>query len=114
MATKTMGSAGRFGVRYGKSVRIKIAKIEARQRKKQACIFCNGRVKRLSKGIWLCKKCGKKFAGHAYYLANEYTGMKMPDAESKKEKAKSLKKESASEGKEKVKKSAKSKSKKQE
>jgi large subunit ribosomal protein L37Ae len=66
--TKILKAAGRFGVRYGQSVKRRIAKIEERQRKKQACIFCSGRAIRLAKGIWLCKKCGKKFAGHTYFL----------------------------------------------
>jgi len=68
MRTKKVKAAGRFGVRYGKKVRIKIAEVESTQRKKQDCIFCNGVAKRLSKGIWLCKKCNKKFAGHTYVL----------------------------------------------
>ncbi len=67
---KLLGSAGRFGVRYGQSVKRRICDIESRQRKKQACPFCSGRAVRLSKGIWQCKKCSKKFAGHAYYLEN--------------------------------------------
>jgi len=66
--TKLVGVAGRFGIRYGVSPRRRITAIESKQRQKQFCIFCKGRVKRLSKGIWLCKKCGKKFAGHTYYL----------------------------------------------
>jgi len=66
--TKIAKSAGRFGVRYGPHVRRKIADIEGKQRLKQPCPFCNGRAKRLSKGIWLCKKCKKKFAAHAYFL----------------------------------------------
>jgi large subunit ribosomal protein L37Ae len=68
--SKITKSAGRFGVRYGPYVRKKIVEVESKQRKKQKCIFCKGRAKRLSKGIWLCSKCGKKFAGHAYYLSN--------------------------------------------
>jgi large subunit ribosomal protein L37Ae len=69
--TKKVKAAGRYGARYGRSVRVKISDIEAIQRKKQTCIFCNGTAKRLSKGIWLCKKCGKKFASHTYYLAKK-------------------------------------------
>jgi large subunit ribosomal protein L37Ae len=64
---KKVKAAGRFGARYGRRVRTKIADIESSQRKKQNCIFCDGTAKRLSKGIWQCKKCNKKFAGHAYY-----------------------------------------------
>ena len=69
--TKIAGAAGRFGVRYGQLVRRKIAAVESKQRKRQRCIFCNGRAIRLSKGIWECNKCGKKFAEHAYYLEQD-------------------------------------------
>jgi large subunit ribosomal protein L37Ae len=68
---KLLGSTGRFGVRYGQSAKRKTADVEDKQRKKQKCIFCNGKAKRLSKGIWKCKKCGKKFAGHAYFLEEQ-------------------------------------------
>ena len=67
--TKKVKSAGRFGPRYGKSVRRRITEIESKQRKKQVCPYCQKKaLKRLSKGIWLCKKCRKKFASHAYYI----------------------------------------------
>ena len=66
--TKKVKASGRFGARYGKRVRTKITEIEAVQRKKQECLFCNGIAKRLSKGIWQCKKCNKKFASHTYFL----------------------------------------------
>jgi len=69
--TKKVKAAGRFGARYGRRVRTKIAEIETFQRKKQKCIFCNGRARRLSKGIWECDKCGKKFASRTYYLQKE-------------------------------------------
>jgi len=71
MRTKKVKAAGRFGARYGTRVRKKITDIESVQRKKQNCIFCNGVAKRLSKGIWKCKKCDKKFAGHTYYIKKE-------------------------------------------
>ncbi len=71
MRTKKVKAAGRLGARYGTRVRKKIAAIESIQRKKQNCIFCNGVIKRLSTGIWQCKKCNKKFAGHAYYIKKE-------------------------------------------
>jgi len=57
-----------FGARYGKSVREKYAKVKNKQKKKQECPFCKKTVKRLSKGIWKCKSCGKKFASHTYYI----------------------------------------------
>jgi len=55
-----------FGARYGKSVRDKYAEVESRQRKKQKCPFCKKTVKKLAKGIWQCKSCGKKFASGVY------------------------------------------------
>lgn len=67
--TKKVKAAGRLRVGYGVNVRSRITKIEGRQRKKQTCPYCKkAALKRLSKGIWLCKKCKKKFASHAYYI----------------------------------------------
>lgn len=71
MRTKKVKAAGRFGARHGSYARGKIAAVELKQRKKQKCSFCNGTVDRLSKGIWKCKKCGKKIASHAYYILNK-------------------------------------------
>ena len=71
MATKSKKtkSAGRFGSRYGKKVRDKIVGVEEKQRKKQKCPFCGKLgVKRISKGIWKCSKCNKKFASDTYHL----------------------------------------------
>jgi large subunit ribosomal protein L37Ae len=67
--SKKTKSAGRFGSRYGKKVRDKIVGVEEKQKRKQKCPFC-GRlgVKRLSKGIWKCSKCNKKFASDTYHL----------------------------------------------
>jgi large subunit ribosomal protein L37Ae len=65
---KIVGAAGRFGARYGQHIKRKIADIESRQRKKQICPFCEGKVKRSSKGIWRCNKCNKKFTSHAYFI----------------------------------------------
>lgn len=67
--TKKIKSAGRFGARYGKTVRANLVRVEEKQRKKQKCPFCEKLgVKRLSKGIWKCSKCDKKFASNTYYL----------------------------------------------
>jgi len=67
--SKKTRSAGRFGARYGKRVRQKLVNVEDKQRVKQKCPFCKKLgVKRLSKGIWHCKKCDKKFAGGTYHL----------------------------------------------
>jgi large subunit ribosomal protein L37Ae len=67
--SKKTKSAGRFGTRYGRAVRAKLVGVEQKQRKKQKCPYCKKLgVKRLSTGIWHCKKCGRKFASDAYYL----------------------------------------------
>jgi large subunit ribosomal protein L37Ae len=67
--TKKAKSAGRFGARYGKRLRDRVVKVEEKQRIKQTCPFCNkSGVKRLSKGIWQCSKCNKKFAEGTYHL----------------------------------------------
>jgi len=66
---KKTKSAGRFGAKHGKRPRARLIKVEDKQRKKQNCPFCNKLgAKRLSKGIWNCSKCGKKFASGVYYL----------------------------------------------
>ena len=64
---KKIGSAGRFGARYGKKVRKIVAEIEKVQKQRHICPKCNmPYVKRVAAGIWECKKCGTKFAGLAY------------------------------------------------
>jgi large subunit ribosomal protein L37Ae len=65
--TKKVGSTGKFGVRYGKGVKSRFLKIDRIQKKKHACPRClKPGLTRPSPGIWLCKKCGLKFAGKAY------------------------------------------------
>jgi len=67
--TKKTKSSGRFGARYGKRTRDRLVNVEIKQRIKQKCPFCNKLgAKRLSKGIWNCSKCGKKFAHNTFYL----------------------------------------------
>ncbi len=71
MATKSKKtkSAGRFGARYGKSVRDKLVQVETHQRKKQKCPFCEKMsAKRVANGIWECSKCKKRFASNTYSL----------------------------------------------
>lgn len=71
--TKKSKASGRFGARYGKKVRARIAGVESFQRIKQKCPYCEKRgVKRLSKGIWYCQKCNRKFASDAYHITNKY------------------------------------------
>jgi len=65
---KKIGAAGRFGAGYG-APKLRLVEVEKIQRKRQSCPFCRGRAKRTEKGIWLCSKCGKKFAGGTFHLS---------------------------------------------
>lgn len=76
MKTKLVKAAGRFGARYGQYVRRRIADLESKQRQKQRCPICMGVAKRLSKGIWKCRKCRNKFAAHAFFLDEDSLRMK--------------------------------------
>lgn len=63
------GSTKRLGPRYGRTTRIKLDAIEEKQKALYTCPSCRKKaVKRLSAGIWQCKKCNSKFAGKAYEL----------------------------------------------
>lgn len=65
-----LGSAKRFGARYGSKTKHKFAKVEKEQRKKHRCPYCNNvKVKRVAVGIWHCRKCNSKFTGKAYSVA---------------------------------------------
>lgn len=66
---KSKGSTGRFGTRYGASLKFKVSDIERKQRATYRCPRClKNKVKRVGAGIWYCKKCNTKFAGKAYEL----------------------------------------------
>ncbi|MCH8329305.1 MAG: 50S ribosomal protein L37ae [Nanoarchaeota archaeon] len=87
-----LGSAKRFGARYGSKPKHMFAKIEKEQRKKHRCPYCNAvKVKRISMGIWHCRKCNSKFTGKAYTIAKSVGVEETPieaevAAEEKKEK----------------------------
>lgn len=64
-----LGSAKRFGARYGTKPKYQFAKIEKEQRKKHKCPYCNAiAVKRVAMGIWNCRKCDSTFTGKAYTI----------------------------------------------
>ncbi len=65
--TKKVGSAGRYGVRYGRKIRQRLLKVEKVRKQKYKCPNCQKlTIERVSAGIWKCKNCGYKFAGKAY------------------------------------------------
>mmetsp|Transcript_1957 Transcript_1957/g.8655 ORF Transcript_1957/g.8655 Transcript_1957/m.8655 type:complete len:95 (-) Transcript_1957:127-411(-) len=67
--TKKVGICGKYGTRYGASLRKVIKKMETTQHASYTCVFCGkDTVKRHSTGIWNCRKCGKVMAGGAYVL----------------------------------------------
>ncbi|KAG6504215.1 hypothetical protein ZIOFF_036546 [Zingiber officinale] len=96
--TKKAGIVGKYGTRYGASLRKQIKKMEVSQHAKYFCEFCGKAlyiahfivlhighfifsllclmrrrlaqfaVKRKAVGIWGCKDCGKVKAGGAYTL----------------------------------------------
>ncbi|CAH8826752.1 unnamed protein product [Trichobilharzia szidati] len=65
--TKKVGIVGKYGVRYGASLRKTIKKLEVSQHSKYNCHFCGkDSLKRKAVGIWECKACKKVLAGGAY------------------------------------------------
>jgi large subunit ribosomal protein L37Ae len=67
MKVKKVGPAGSFGPRYGTVARRRYAEVVAGMRLPHECPRCHVRaVRRLSVGLWGCRKCGVKFAGGAY------------------------------------------------
>ena len=68
--TKKVGITGKYGVRYGASLRKLVKKIEVTQHMKYNCVFCGkDSVKRQAVGIWSCSRCKKTQTGGAYQLA---------------------------------------------
>ncbi|MEM1545877.1 MAG: 50S ribosomal protein L37ae [Candidatus Methanomethylicia archaeon] len=57
-----------FGPRYGAGVRKKYKKIIDKMKEPARCPYCDKVVilRRISVGIWQCKKCNTIFTGGAY------------------------------------------------
>ena len=65
--TKKVGVAGRYGARYGVRIRKQISAVTAAKNQSHECPRCRHEaVKRVSTGIWKCRRCDLKFAGGAY------------------------------------------------
>ncbi len=68
--TKKVGVVGKYGTRYGSSLRKMVKKMEITQHAKYTCTFCGkDSVRRQSIGIWNCRACHKVVAGGAYVVA---------------------------------------------
>ncbi len=65
---KIVGIAGKFGARYGSTLRKQYKAVMEKRYAPHQCPFCGakGYVRRISTGIWECRKCGAKWAGGAY------------------------------------------------
>jgi large subunit ribosomal protein L37Ae len=67
--TKKVGIVGKYGTRYGASLRKVIKKIEVSQHASYTCRFCGkDAVKRKAVGIWECRRCKKVVAGGAWQV----------------------------------------------
>ena len=67
---KGLGAIKRFGVRYGRTVKERLAKVEMEQKARRRCPYCTyEQVTQQGVGIFVCKKCGAKFASRAYSTA---------------------------------------------
>lgn len=68
--TRKVGICGKYGTRYGSSLRKLVKKIEITQHSRYTCAFCGkSTVKREVVGIWTCGACRKSVAGGAYALS---------------------------------------------
>ncbi len=69
MARNKRGPAGRFGARYGASLRKKVQDIEEKLHTQTQCPDCKKKqMKRLANSIWKCMYCNIKFAGNTYEM----------------------------------------------
>ncbi|KAI5181103.1 large subunit ribosomal protein L37Ae [Nematocida sp. AWRm80] len=67
--TKKVGIVGKYGTRYGVSLRKRVKVAEITQHAKYVCDFCGKTaVKREVVGIWKCKACKVTVAGGAYIV----------------------------------------------
>jgi len=70
--TKKVGPTRGFGPRYGATVRKRYIKVVTEMKKRHRCPQCGfPQVKRVSVGVWECRKCGFTFTGGAYTPATK-------------------------------------------
>ena len=69
---KGLGPVKRFGTRYGRTTKHKLAKIEIELKKAHNCPYCSkNKVSRVSYGIWNCEKCKNTFTARAYTVGQK-------------------------------------------
>ncbi|KAK2146397.1 hypothetical protein LSH36_611g03058 [Paralvinella palmiformis] len=74
--TKKVHITGKYGTRYGASLRKDVKKMEITQHSKYTCSFCGkDSMRRLAVGIWSCKSCKKTVAGGAYVYSTTAAAM---------------------------------------
>jgi large subunit ribosomal protein L37Ae len=72
MVDKKRDSTKRFGPRYGRKLKEKLADAEAGHRGRHKCPYCGkNNARRIVAGIWTCKSCNIKFTGRAYSIGNK-------------------------------------------
>jgi len=72
--TKKVGITGKYGTRYGSTIRKIVKKFQIQQRASYICpvcgkviwLFIKSAVRRVAAGIWKCRGCKTTFAGGAY------------------------------------------------
>merc|ERR1711990_232061 len=68
--TKKVGVTGKYGTRYGASLRKQVKKMEITQHATYTCTFCGkDSVRRTAVGIWECRGCKKVMAGGAWTVS---------------------------------------------
>ncbi|MCS7137015.1 MAG: 50S ribosomal protein L37ae [Candidatus Caldarchaeum sp.] len=67
MVKTRLGIAKGLGSRYGSTLRKKWSEVVSASRSRYSCDKCGAKaVRRVSVGVWQCRRCGFKFAGQAY------------------------------------------------
>ncbi|KAI1199500.1 60S ribosomal protein L37a [Nemania serpens] len=69
--TTKVGIVGKYGTRYGASLRKQTKRFEITQHARYGCPFCGKTsVRRTAVGIWTCRGCKKTIAGGAYTMSS--------------------------------------------
>ncbi len=81
MAEKKSESTKRFGTRYGRKLKEKVAEAESGHRGRHKCPYCGkNNAKRIAAGIWTCTSCKVKFTGNAYSIGKSTSTKKEEEA----------------------------------